>query len=41
MILSGKKLFIYRLNKAKEFISMIALVTASLSLMALMFVTFC
>ena len=41
MFLSGKKLFIYKLNKVKEFIYMFATVFAAISSMMFMFVAWC
>ena len=41
MILSGKKLFMYRVNKIANVISMFAITAAAIVVFSMMFVTFC
>ena len=41
MILSGKKLFIYKLNKIKDFITMFAITSATVFFFMYAFITFC
>jgi hypothetical protein len=41
MILSGKKLFMYRVNKIANVISMFAIVAAAIAIFSMMFIAFC
>lgn len=41
MILTGKKLFMYKLNKAKDFVLMFAITTATVFFFMFAFIMFC
>lgn len=41
MILTGKKLFMYKLNKVKDFVLMFAITTATVFFFVFVFAMFC
>lgn len=41
MFMSGKKLFMYRLNQAMEFITMLSIVAGTMLVFSFMLINFC